>query len=149
MERLFSFRDDPSVPPFDDAGIYTVMDANCGLCERGALWILKNDPSASIRIIPMQTPLGSALLRHYGMSPDDPTSWLLIEDGKARTSLDAIMRTGYLLGGIWRVLSVFRIIPRGIQNRVYGVIARNRYRFFGTGDLCALPDPEVQKRIIK
>ena len=95
-----SYRSDPSVPDFDDDGPRTVMDARCGLCARGARWIARSDRKQEFRIIPAQSELGAALFRHYGLDPLDPVSWLYIVDGKAYTSLDAIIRVGRRLGGV-------------------------------------------------
>ena len=49
----FSFLDDPSVPKFDAPEYFTVMDANCGLCARGAAWIARNDAAEKFRIVPV------------------------------------------------------------------------------------------------
>lgn len=144
----YSYRDDPAVPRFDDTGPRTVMDAHCALCARGARWIARNDRDEAFRIIPMQSALGAALFDHFGLDPDDPLSWLFIENGVAYTSLDAIMRVGDRLGGMFRLLSVMRVLPRPVQDRLYGVVARNRYRILGRADLCGLPDPAVQARLL-
>lgn len=95
----------------------------------------------------MQTPLGQALLEQNGLNPNDPTSWLLLEHGVGHTSTEAIIRTGQMLGGVWRTLSMLRIIPRAWRDAAYRLIARNRYRWFGRGDMCTMPDPDVQKRL--
>ena len=145
----FSFRDDPGVPAFEPPEHFTVMDAQCGLCAKGAMWIAGNDRRHKFRIVPMQSELGRALLRHYGMSPDDPLSWLYIGRGQAFTSMDAIIRVGRELGGIWKGLAVLRILPRVAQDYLYGVVARNRYRFLGRKSFCDLPAPEVQERILR
>ena len=144
-----SFRDDPSVPSFDIPEVFTVMDAHCALCARGARWIAHNDRRNEFRIIPMQGPLGAALLRHYGMDPDDPTSWLYVERGHAYASLDAVIRVGARLGGRWHALLALRIMPRAMRNWLYGLVARNRYRIWGHADLCALPDPDVRARLLQ
>jgi predicted DCC family thiol-disulfide oxidoreductase YuxK len=144
----FSYRDDPAVPTFDDAGPRTVMDAQCGLCARGARWIARNDQDAAFRIIPMQSDLGRALFAHYDLDPDDPASWLFLDEGRGYTSLDAIMRVGRRLGGASRFLSLFAILPRPVQDAAYGAIARNRYRLSRRVELCALPDPDIQKRLL-
>ncbi len=150
LERKpFSYRDDPAVPDFDDQGPRTVMDAQCGLCSRGARWIARTDRRGEFRIIPMQTPLGAALFTHYGLDPDDPLSWLYLDAGGAYTSLDAIIRVGGRLGGVSRLLAVFNLLPRGVQDRLYGLVARNRYRLTRRTDLCALPDPHIQARLIR
>lgn len=87
-------------------------------------------------------------MRHYGMDPADPTSWLFLNEGQAQTSLDALIGVGLRLGGIWKGLILLRILPKGLRDILYRAVARNRYRLFGTADLCALPDPEVQKRLL-
>ncbi len=145
----FSFRDDPAVPKFDVPDYFTVMDANCGLCAKGAAWIARNDAEEKFRIVPVQSTLGAALLRHYDMDPDDPLSWLYIEKGRAHTSLDAIVRVGTELGGIWKMLVVFNVLPRGAQDYLYGIIARNRYRILGRKSFCDMPDPRIQTRLLR
>ena len=145
----FSFLDDPAVPEFEAPDYFTVMDAACGLCAKGAAWIARNDSQEQFRIVPVQTELGAALLSHYGMDPDDPLSWLYVEKGRAFTSLDAIIRAGKQLGGIWKGLAVLNVLPRGVQDYFYGVIARNRYRFLGRKSFCDMPDPRIQSRILQ
>lgn len=98
--------------------------------------------------MPLQSDIGNALMRHYGLDPADPTSWLFIEDGRAYSSLDAYIRVGQRLGGIWRGLGLLRILPTAVQDVMYRAVARNRYRLFGTTDMCNLPDAEVQKRLV-
>ncbi len=145
----FTWRDDPDVPDFPDAGLICVMDASCGLCAKGATWIARNDRDARFRIIPLQSPLGAALIRHFGMDPADPLSWLFLEDGMAHGSVDAMIRVGRQLGGTWRALGALRLLPRSLRDWAYGVIARNRYKLMGRADLCAMPDPAVQARLLQ
>ncbi len=144
----YSYRVDEAVPEFPDAGPCTVMDAHCSLCARGAKWIAHNDRQGEFRIIPLQSDLGSALMVHYEIDPTDPMSWLFVEDGYAYSSMDAVIRVGNRLGGVWKALNILRLIPRRAQDYFYGLIARNRYRFFGKTDLCNLLDPEVRKRLL-
>jgi len=124
------------------------MDAHCALCARGAKWIAHNDRKEEFKIVPLQSELGYALLYHYAMDPADPTSWLYLEDGRGYASLDALIRVGHRLGRVWKFLFILRVFPRGLRDTLYRAVARNRYRWFGTTDLCTLPDPDVQKRLM-
>ncbi|MEM7404333.1 MAG: DCC1-like thiol-disulfide oxidoreductase family protein [Pseudomonadota bacterium] len=144
----YSFIEDPLVPRFEVPPRFTVMDAHCALCARGARWIAKNDRDMLFRIVPAHTALGEALLRHYGMDPADPTTWLYVEDGCAYSALDALVRVGCALGGVWRALAVLRILPPRWQDALYGAVARRRIQLFGSADLCALPDAQVQRRLL-
>lgn len=149
LNQAFSWRSDAAVPAFADTGPVTVMDAHCGLCARGARWIARNDTEAAFRIIPLQSDLGAALMRHFGMAPDDPLSWLYLEDGCGYSSMDATILVGRRLGGIWRSLALLRIVPKRLRDIGYGMVARNRYKIMGRVDLCAMPDPAVQARLLQ
>ncbi len=145
----YSYRADPKVPRFDDAGPVTVMDGECALCSTGARLIARFDNLGEFRICRAQSPLGRALLNHYGLAPDDPESWLYIVDGRAYTSLDAIIRMGRRIGGAGRVLQPLRLLPRPAQDWLYRRLARNRYRLFGRREMCAIPDPALRARLIE
>jgi predicted DCC family thiol-disulfide oxidoreductase YuxK len=84
-----------------------------------------------------------------GLDPSDPDSWLYLHEGRAETSLDAIMEVGRRLGGIGHVMSPFCVLPRPARDWLYRRLARNRYRLFGRADMCALPDPEVRSRLMQ
>jgi len=144
----YSYRQDPDIPAFSDDGPIAVMDAHCAICARGARWIARNDGKGEFRIVPLQSALGNALMRHYAMDPEDPLSWLYLEEGKGYSSLDAAIRVGQRLGGVWSALVVLKILPRRVQDWLYGLLARNRIRLGGTADLCNMPDAEVQKRLL-
>ena len=145
----YSHRTDPAVPEFDDVGLRTVMDAQCALCAQGARWIARNDTAKVFRIIPLQSDLGRALMIHYGMDPEDPTSWLFLDNGQPETSAQAVFAVAQKLGGLWGFLSVFNWLPKTLTDWMYRLVARNRYRWFGRGDMCALPDPAVQERLMR
>lgn len=142
----YSFRD---IAQIDHNGPICVMDARCALCARGARWIARNDKDHAFRIVPLQSDLGRALLTHYGIDADDPASWLLLEHGLPHVACDAVIRTGGLLGGVWRGLAVLRILPRPILDWLYHLIARNRIAWFGRADMCAMPDKDVQERLLQ
>lgn len=145
----YSYRADPAVPAFDDRGPVTVMDGECALCSVGARLIARFDRRAEFRICRVQTPLGAALLRHYGLSPDDPESWLYLVDGQAYTSLDAMIRAGARVRGPGLLLQPLRLLPTVVQDGLYGWLARNRYRLFGRTDMCGIPDPALRARLIE
>lgn len=144
----FSYRSDPQVPAFDDRFPIALMDAECALCCFGARMIDRLDRSGEIRICPVQTVLGRALLSHYGLRVDSPETWLLLERGQVLGDFEAMIRVGERSGGWGRGLSMLRIVPRALRNRLYGWIARNRYLWFGRGDLCALPSASLRARLL-
>ncbi|MDP2123816.1 MAG: DCC1-like thiol-disulfide oxidoreductase family protein [Parvibaculum sp.] len=144
-----SYRTDPAVPSFDDTQPVTVMDGECALCSTGARLIARFDKTGEVRICRTQTKLGQALLQHYGLSADDPESWLYVVDGRAYTSLDAMIRVGARIGGAGNILQPLRLLPRSVQDWLYRRLARNRYRLFGRADMCEIPDPALRARLME
>lgn len=145
----FSYRTDPAVPDFDDTGPVVFVDGTCAFCSRGARTIARLDTAEEFRICAVQSPLGRAVLTHYGLDPDDPDSWLYLVDGRARTSLDALVAVARRLGG-WTGLMLTPLgwLPRRLQDWLYRRVARNRYRLMGRTDMCAMPDPAFRARLI-
>ena len=128
-----SYRNDPAVPSFDDTRPLTVMDGECALCSTGARLIARFDKSGEIRICRAQTKLGRALLQHYGLSADDPESWLYIVDGRAYTSLDAMISCRKPRRRRWETSAT--AAPSAAPPAGWVVsngLARNRYRLFRT-----------------
>ena len=145
----YSYRDDASVPPVDDSYILAVMDGNCAFCSTGARMLSRLDRADRIRIAPSQSPLGSALMRHYGLVPEDPESWLVIHRGHGFVSFDASIEIGRALGWLGWLLQPLRLIPRPLRDWLYARIAWNRYSIFGRTKICAIPDPKLRARLIE
>jgi predicted DCC family thiol-disulfide oxidoreductase YuxK len=146
--EAYSYRVDGAVPFFDDRGPIVFMDGDCALCTGAARAIAKLDSAGEFRICPVQSKLGQAVLRHYGLDPMSPDSWLYLEEGRAYASLDAVIRAGRRLGGRGRCLGAFAILPRSAQDWLYRRIARNRYSMFGRANMCTIPDPALFRRLL-
>jgi len=126
-----------------------VMDGTCALCAFGARIVHKLDRSGEIRIAPIQGATGAQLMIDHGLDPLDPTSWLIIEpDGALTYDLDAVIRLGQMMGGLGHVFSVLWIIPKPLRSWMYKAVARNRYRWFGRGDMCAFPNDALRARLL-
>lgn len=126
----------------------TVMDGDCALCSFGARMIHRLDRGGQLKILPIQTPRGAEALAAFGMAADDPETWLYMDEGAAWTGLEAMIVLGAQCGGWGHALAPLRLLPKPVRAWVYSRIARNRYRLFGRGDLCALPDPGLRARIL-
>ncbi|MGB0748273.1 MAG: thiol-disulfide oxidoreductase DCC family protein [Magnetospiraceae bacterium] len=148
MTDPYSFKKDPRVPPFEDTAPLAVMDAECAVCSWGARMIHRLDRTGTVRICPTQTPLGAALLDHYGLVPSDPSTWLFIDKGIAHKDFDAVIHAGESFGGWGRLTGVLRLVPKPLRNWLYRRFARNRYALFGRADMCGIPDPAFQKRLL-
>ncbi len=126
-----------------------VFDGVCVLCSRWVDFILRHDRTGRFRLAAMQGTQGRALLLAHGLSPDDPSSFLLVDDGHGYSDTDAIARVLDRLGGRWRaVAAALRLVPRPLRDPAYRWLARHRYRLFGKRQQCRLPEPEQAWRFI-
>jgi predicted DCC family thiol-disulfide oxidoreductase YuxK len=125
-----------------------VFDGVCALCSRWVRFLLRFDTRGRYRFAAMQGAQGRALLQARGLDPEDPTSFLLLDAGRAWTDTDAIIRVLTGLGGAWRLLGVLRWVPRSLRDHAYRALARNRYRWFGRHDTCFLPTPAQAARFL-
>lgn len=122
------------------------FDGVCGLCNRFVDFGLRYDRQRRLRFAPIQGE--TAAQRLPSDLATDPTTIVLEEDGNLRFRSDAILRILHLLGGGWRLLGTFRIIPRPLRDVIYDWIARNRYSWFGKRDTCRLPTPEEREAFL-
>jgi len=125
-----------------------VFDGVCALCSRWVRFLLRFDRRGRYRFAAMQGVHGRALLQLHGLDPDDPLSFLLVEQGRAWSDTDAIARVLAGLGGAWRAAHLLRLVPRSWRDRAYRALARNRYRWFGRHERCFLPTPAQAARFL-
>jgi predicted DCC family thiol-disulfide oxidoreductase YuxK len=69
-----------------------VYDGVCVLCSRWVHFVLRHDRQGLYKFAAMQTPTGRSLLVRYGIDPDDPLSFLLLESGEGYTDTEGIRR---------------------------------------------------------
>ena len=124
-----------------------VFDGVCNFCSWSVRFILKNDAHGRILFAPMQGETGRALLEQNGIDPTNADTFLFVDGGSVYTRSDAALEIARYLGS-WRYLRVLRVVPRGLRDWAYSVLARNRYRWFGKRDVCFIPTPEQRARFI-
>jgi predicted DCC family thiol-disulfide oxidoreductase YuxK len=147
--EAFSYRSDPAVPPFPDDRPIVIFDGKCVLCSGTALFVLRWDRHRRFRLLAAQTPIGTALYRHFGLDPVGYDTIILLADGRARVRSDAAIGILAGLGLPWSVLAaVSRLVPRPVRDWLYDIVARNRLNWFGVRHTCFLPDPSQADRFL-
>lgn len=142
----YSYRDDPSVPSFDDSRALFLFDGICVLCSGGASWLMRHDRKGLVNFSPAQDALGRAIYAHTGIELDE--SYLLIKDGRIYSATAGYLELCRTLGGIWHLARITRLCPERLRDAIYALVARNRYRWFGKVDYCALLTPEQRRRLL-
>lgn len=145
--RPYSYRDDPNVPAFDDSKPLFVFDNVCVLCSGGAAFIMRHDKAAKVSFTSAQGRLGQALCAHYGLDWDE--SYLFLRNGRPFIKSTGYFEVARALGGIWQLGLIFQIVPRPVRDLVYDLVARNRYRWFGKTEACALLSEGQRARLVQ
>ena len=129
-------------------------DGLCGLCDGFVRFLVTRDHRARIAFAALQGELARGMLVPLGYDPGDLDSIFVVADWKAPKQRvlnrsQAVLHVVTQLGGAWRmVATVASIVPAFVADRVYGLVARHRYRVFGRFDTCPLPRPEWKNRFL-
>jgi predicted DCC family thiol-disulfide oxidoreductase YuxK len=105
-----------------------------------------HDRAGKVNFASMQSTLGQALYRHYGVHPD--ASYLYIEGGRAYTASRGYLEMARLPGGFHHLFRVAEILPESFRDWIYDKIALNRYGWFGKTEYCARLTEEQRRRLI-
>jgi predicted DCC family thiol-disulfide oxidoreductase YuxK len=139
--------------PIVSPGQVLLYDGVCGFCNKSVQMLLRHDHRGTLRFAALQSAYGEAVrARHPELNGVD--SVVLVEPspetGEERVFIrsDAALRVIAYLGGWWKLLLVFRFVPRAVRDFLYDTFARYRYRLFGKHDSCQLPSPDVRSRFI-
>lgn len=128
-----------------------LFDGVCNLCNDSVQFIIRRDPASRILFASLQSKAGKQLLKaHNILSPDHtPTTIILIIKGKHYVKSEAALRILRILGGVYKFLSwPLFCLPLRFRDRVYELVARNRYKWFGKQESCMLPNPQLKTRFL-
>lgn len=123
-------------------------DGECGICTSSVNRVFALDQNGVIDFSPLQGEFSRAngLEKHADIR--EGTMVVLREsDGAIFLRTDAILEIARALGGIYKVATVCRWIPRFLRDGAYKWFARNRHHFGWVGNACRIPSPEFLARI--
>lgn len=126
-----------------------VFDGVCVLCSGAVRFIVEHEREAVFAFTPVQSPLGQRVLAGLGQPLDGNDSVVVIDGGRWYLKSDAIARLAATLKAPWRWYGVTRLLPRGLRDRAYDCLARNRYNIFGRTDTCMVPDAALRQRFLE
>jgi len=126
-----------------------LFDGFCNLCNAAVVFVLKRDKKGYFSFASLQSETGKQLIGSYGFDVANGETIILIENNQLYTRTTAALRIARKLSGVWPILFLFIVVPKFIRDGVYNFIARNRYKWFGQRDTCALPLPGWKERFLE
>ena len=124
-----------------------LFDGQCIFCDHSVQFILKRDVDEVFQFASLQSDIGQQLLKQYNVD-SSMDSIVVIYMNKLYTQSDAAIVIAQQFKGLWKLLTVVKFIPKWLRDKMYVVIAKNRYRLFGEMDTCRIPTEEEKRRFI-
>lgn len=124
-----------------------LYDGVCVLCSRWFRFVARRDTERRFLFTPIQSDYGRALALKLGIDPDNPDTNAVLLDDRVYLRSDSALSVLCVLPN-WRWTRVLRYAPKPLRDRLYTLIARNRYRLFGTLPACDLGDARFSDRVI-
>lgn len=125
-----------------------LFDGVCNLCNSFVQFIIMRDPKSRIHFAALQSNYGQEQLNKFSIPASLFESIVLIKKGKIYQHSNAVLEICRLMGAMWPVLYIFKIIPAFIRDLIYNWIANNRYRWFGRQEECMIPTPALKARFL-
>lgn len=128
-----------------------LFDGACNLCSGVVKFLVARDPQARFRFATIQSPAARdacAKAEHELPAAATPGTFVVIERGRVLERSDAALAVARHTRFPGPMIGVFRLLPRGFRDALYGFVARNRYRWFGRAEACMAPTPELRSRFL-
>lgn len=119
------------------------FDGICGLCNRFVDFVISRDHKKRFLFAPLQGKTAAS----FNIRSQTPDSMIFKSNGWYYKKSTAALKILILLGGGWKLLHIFFIFPRFLRDFIYDLIAKNRYKMFGTV-ACRIPSAEEKTRIL-
>lgn len=126
-----------------------IFDGICRLCTHSVTFILKHEAEPRFQFAAVQSAAGTRLLSELGFNSANPSTFVLISEGRVYTKSAAAVRIARHLKGAWRFAVLFWLVPRPLRDWIYDAVARSRYRWFGKTDTCMMPTPDIAARFLR
>lgn len=122
------------------------FDGVCGFCNGFVDLLLRLDRHGRLKFATLQGETAKKLLDRHDDLP--MSSSVLILDGIIYEKSEAALRCFSVLGGAWRGMLVFRVLPRSLRDWIYDQVAIRRYSIWGKRESCRIPPPQERARFL-
>ena len=124
------------------------FDGDCGVCNFWVQWILERDKKDQFMFASLQSDFGQKFLSERGLNTKVFNTMYLWKPNRYYLEKSrAVLKIADLLGGIYKLSAIGKIIPKFLSDKVYDKISENRMKL--ANQKCYLPTPEERKKFIQ
>ncbi len=122
-----------------------VFDSYCVLCSTTVYLLMKIDKRKHLFFTTFDSKVWKEINSETLAGPD---SIVFFKGGKSYIQSDAVIMIIDTLDYPWKLLNFIKLIPRRLREKLYRLVARNRYTIFGMKDNCSIPSNEIKTRYL-
>lgn len=124
------------------------FDGDCGVCNFWVQWILKRDHNNRFLFASLQSDFGQTFLSERKLNTEVfNTLYLWKPNHYYLEKSNAVLQIANILGGIYKLSAIGKIIPGFFSNTIYDLISKNRMKL--ANQKCYLPTPDERKKFIE
>lgn len=124
------------------------FDGDCGVCNFWVQWILKRDHNNRFLFASLQSDFGQTFLSERKLNTEVfNTLYLWKPNHYYLEKSNAVLQIANILGGIYKLSAIGKIIPRFFSDTIYDLVSKNRMKL--ANQKCYLPTPDERKKFIE
>ena len=131
--------------PREGVAKVVLFDGVCGMCNRSVDFLMSIDSRNLLLFSPLQ---GEFAAKEEKDETADLSTIVFYDDGTLHRRSGAVLRILGQMGGMWSSAYLLLVVPAPVRDWVYGLIARNRYKFFGKREACRMPTKEEREKFL-
>ncbi|MDQ1160888.1 putative DCC family thiol-disulfide oxidoreductase YuxK [Chryseobacterium sp. SORGH_AS 447] len=124
------------------------FDGDCGVCNFWVQRILERDKKNRFMFASLQSDFGQKFLSERGLNTKVFNTMYLWKPNRYYLEKSrAVLKIADLLGGVYKLSAIGKLVPKFLSDKVYDKISENRMKL--ANQKCYLPTPEERKKFIQ
>lgn len=126
-----------------------LFDGVCNLCNSFVQRIIKYDKQNVFQFASLQANIATELLTKANYHNKNLNTVVYIKNGEALIKSTAALHIFKTLGWPYKFLFYAGIIfPKFFRDFIYGLISKNRYKWFGRQNKCLMPNAALKSKFL-
>lgn len=124
------------------------FDGVCYLCNSTVNFLIKIDKEKKFKFSPLQSNFAQVQLKNSELRFEGIDSIIFQKGDDYFIKSNAVIEIIKELKWYWQILLIVSVLPKRINDKLYDLVANNRFKWFGRRDKCMIPTEDVKSRFI-